>query len=424
MKPVLCLALALCPSIYGAAQGNWVPSGGEIANFGVADIATNGGLGWISERAEAPGYFSAIDTASYTGCSDNANINGYVKKYGNTAFIFPVGTGSKLRTIEISAPILSTDTYATAWIAGNPSANNDPTSPFQGAHSVNAVTFPIAAVSTAGQWDWQVGNENNLGNGTTGTGEGIIIKVSIPDMTQFSPTAGLRLVGWNGTSWIDLSKSATATGNTENNTLSGIMIANISAIAIGRIVAALPVKLANFTASSSNCNTLLNWETTSEINADKFIVEQSFDANHFTEINSIPASGSFTGNIYRTVVAQPLGLAYYRLKIMDKNGAFVYSPIVAIKNTCNTNEYMQVYPNPVSSYDLLHLKFSTSYQGKAELSIFNSVSQKMISNSIIIKEGINLIDTDVLKLPAGNYFIRLISADGKLIGIVQKFIKQ
>jgi hypothetical protein len=48
-----------------------------------------------------------------------------VKKYGNTSFIFPVGTGTKLRSIEISAPTQSTDAYATAWIAGNPNNNLD-----------------------------------------------------------------------------------------------------------------------------------------------------------------------------------------------------------------------------------------------------------------------------------------------------------
>jgi hypothetical protein len=108
------------------------------------------------------------------------------------------------------------------------------------------VVFPIAAVSTVGQWDWQVGNGNNLGAGTTGTGAGLIIKVSIPDLTQFSPAAGLRLVGWNGNNWIDLSKAATATGNTENSTLTGTMIPNITAIAIGRIVAALPRQIRKF----------------------------------------------------------------------------------------------------------------------------------------------------------------------------------
>jgi hypothetical protein len=184
------------------------------------------------------------------------------------------------------------------------------------------------------------------------------------------------------------------------------------------------VKLENFTASLSNCKTILNWETSSEINADKFIVEQSFDGNHFTEINNIPATGSYNGDTYRTIVAQPFGLAYYRLRMIDKNATYVYSPIVAIRNTCNLNEYMLVYPNPITKHDLLHLRFTTNYQGKAVISIFNSVSQVMISNNIIIKPGENIVEIDVLKLPVGNYFIRLLNTDGKIIGTVQKFIKQ
>jgi hypothetical protein len=64
MKPLLCIAIAVLPFKKGVAQGSWVPSGSEIANFGVVDIATNGGMEWIVERTPTPGYFSAIDSAT------------------------------------------------------------------------------------------------------------------------------------------------------------------------------------------------------------------------------------------------------------------------------------------------------------------------------------------------------------------------
>ena len=87
-----------------------------------------------------------------------------------------------------------------------------------------------ALVSTTGQWDWKVvtASTNNLN-----------VTASIPNVGALTTTASsLRLVGWNGTQWVDLSGSAAvanASGYTENNTLSGIVPAgtNITAIGIG-----------------------------------------------------------------------------------------------------------------------------------------------------------------------------------------------
>ncbi|MES2773603.1 MAG: hypothetical protein V4722_05440 [Bacteroidota bacterium] len=229
------LTLLLCgAALMTLAQPNHVFSPGEAIAYGPVNLATAGAQGWSTDRAAIPGYFSAYQGATYTGASDAANVNGYVKKYGNDAFVFPVGTGTDLRTLSMSAPSLATEAYATAWILGNPTSTTDPTAPNAGLHPVSAVTVPIIAVSPVGQWDWQA---------TSGNGVGLTITVSIPDMTVFSPANSLRLVGWNGTSWIDLSGSNTASGNTENSTLSGTMVAGITAVGIGSAYLTLRLKV-------------------------------------------------------------------------------------------------------------------------------------------------------------------------------------
>ena len=47
-------------------------------------------------------------------------------------------------------------------------------------------------------------------------------------MRSFAEPSELRIVGWNGLQWVDLSGKPTATGNTEYSNLTGIMIAGIS----------------------------------------------------------------------------------------------------------------------------------------------------------------------------------------------------
>jgi gliding motility-associated-like protein len=140
--------------------------------------------------------------------------------------VFPVGSGSDLRTLQISAPSSSSSEYAVAWLAGNPDATPDPTNSNQ-FHSTSAVTGTIKAVSPVGQWDWFPVN---------GNGEGLVVTISIPALSGdfFTSASDVRLVGWNGTSWVNLGTSG-ASGLTENSTLSGTMIAGIQALGIGSI---------------------------------------------------------------------------------------------------------------------------------------------------------------------------------------------
>ncbi|MBK7694951.1 MAG: T9SS type A sorting domain-containing protein [Saprospiraceae bacterium] len=426
MKELLLVLVFFISTLLGNAQGNRVFSKGEMTNFGIMDISAVNGIAWSTERLAIPGYFSVFDTANFIGCTDDANIDGYIKKYGNTPFIFPVGTGKDIRTLEISAPFVTTEAYATAWILGDPSYNLDPTSPFAGKHSVLSVSPPIAAVSKDGQWDWQVGDSSKMGSNTSGTGAGLTIIVSIPDMTAFGQTQNLRLVGWNGISWIDLSAASTASGNTENSTLRGTMVKGITAIAVGSTEPAIPLtlQLANFYATSLNCFAILNWTTFQEINTDFFSIEQSYDAVNFYFKASVKAAGSSTQNQYSISMDQPSGIMYYRLKMINTDGSFLYSPVISSLNKCKVVEYMILFPNPVATHENIYINFETAYRGRADCILFNSIGQRIMLQSIHVKEGRNQVNIKLLNFSAATYFIIVLNENGKQIGSTQKFIIQ
>ncbi len=424
MKQILLSALSIFFLLLGYTQSNRVFSGGEALSFGTVDVSVNKGTAWSSERNANPGYFSSVENANYIGYSDEAHIDGYIKKYGNSAFIFPVGNGKDLRTLEISSPNAATDAYATAWIEGEPSINLDPTEPFAGNHPVTKIAETISSVSAVGQWDWQSGESGNLGAGTTGNGDGLTITVSIPDMTGFATESELRLVGWNGKQWIDLSKKPTATGNKEDSKLSGTMIPGISAIAIGKTVSAPLVKIASITASASNCNTMLKWETSVENNSSIFIIEQSEDNINFNTISSLATSGSFGGSRYAKEITQPYGIAYYRIKIQHANGTYEYSPNISANNKCHGIGNIRAYPNPVVDNENINLRFSTSYEGAAELMIVNNTGQQVLKKFVQIKSENNLLTLVIKHLIHGTYFINLIGLNREQIGSTIQFIKQ
>jgi hypothetical protein len=211
------------------------------ANVGLRADFTNGITTTIRSNTAA-GALRFLSGATYTGSVNNIltaatadaqHVNGYVGKIGNQSFIYPVGSGTDARPLQISAPSAVTDEYDVAWIVGDPTSTVDP-SGTPGLHPITSVGTGLSAVSPVGQWDWIA---------VSGTGAGLTITVSIPDMTGFSPATGLRLVGWNGTQWINLSAatgSASASGNTENSTLVGVMQAGITAIGIGKVAPLVP----------------------------------------------------------------------------------------------------------------------------------------------------------------------------------------
>lgn len=201
---------------------------GEFAIYNPIDLST--ARHWSTQRAVSPavvGYFSwTIASGGYTESDDQHHIDGYAKKYGPEAFTFPVGSGTDLRTLSMTAPSDPTAVCAVSWIVGDPGIIGDPTDANQ-LHPITSFSGNISAVSAAGQWDWDV---------IRGTATGVDITVSIPEITDpgFTDASLLRLVGWNGTAWVSLG-AVGADALTENSTLIGTMIEGIQAIGIGRI---------------------------------------------------------------------------------------------------------------------------------------------------------------------------------------------
>ena len=91
----------------------------------------------------------------------------------------------------------------------------------------------------------------------------------------------------------------------------------------------LPVKLISFTGTLLDGKTNLNWKTGSETNLGSFEIEKSIDGNNWVAIGTVSAKG--TASEYALTDATPVnGTNYYRLKMMDKDGAYEYSKVVSV----------------------------------------------------------------------------------------------
>jgi len=162
----------------------------------------------------------------------------------------------------------------------------------------------------------------------------------------------------------------------------------------------LPLTLLSFNAQKQNSIVLLNWLTTNEINTQYFNVERSTDGIHFIPIGKVNAQTStatnkaysFTDNSF------PTGIIYYRLKMMDINGTFTYSPIVRINN--NSGIVINIYPNPASNMATIELP---SGIGKnIAINVINASGQLVKQ---LLQKSAPQIQLNVSAIPAGAYTV-------------------
>ncbi|HYE54108.1 MAG TPA: hypothetical protein VD996_04665, partial [Chitinophagaceae bacterium] len=123
---------------------------------------------------------------------------------------------------------------------------------------------------------------------------------------------------------------------------------------------ALPLKLEYFTAVYRNAEVALEWKTTQEINTHHFEIERSPGNSAFTLLASVPSKGnSSIPQLYWSADPAPFSpLTYYRLKMVDKDGSFSYSPIVIVKKDLKTG--FSLFPNPVVSKVFVSLHVSNA----------------------------------------------------------------
>jgi hypothetical protein len=185
----------------------------------------------------------------------------------------------------------------------------------------------------------------------------------------------------------------------------------------------LPVTLVSFNGVTKNCDAILQWKTSQEINAARFVIEQSTDGVNFIKAAEVMASNNPFGNAYQLSVVQATSaITYYRLKMVDKDGTAKYSSLIALKGNCIGRDYMVVYPNPVLSG--LTLSFSTGYRGAAKVVIQNALGQQMENRKIQINASANLVNLDMSGYVSGSYIIYLQGQNGEKIGTGQKIIKE
>ena len=98
---------------------------------------------------------------------------------------------------------------------------------------------------------------------------------------------------------------------------------------------------------------------------------------------------------------------YYRLKMLDKDGQYTYSPIRMINNSGTFS--INIYPNPAK--DNLQIQIDSDRKTALQLQILSMDGKVILSNSVDAKEGSILLSINISALPKGSYFLKATTTD-------------
>jgi hypothetical protein len=179
-------------------------------------------------------------------------------------------------------------------------------------------------------------------------------------------------------------------------------------LAFGSTTEALPVELTSFVGTAKGNSVELVWRTASELNNDRFEVERSRDNITFTKIGFVRGSGTTTeAKEYRFVDEGVSGLLYYRLKQVDFDGAFAYSPVVEVRVAPPTEFALeQNYPNPFNPTTTIRYQLPVTSDVKLE--VYDVLGKKVATLVSGRQEaGIYTYTLNASTLSSGVYFYRL-----------------
>jgi len=175
---------------------------------------------------------------------------------------------------------------------------------------------------------------------------------------------------------------------------------------------ALPVQWVKFTATKKEQSTLLNWQTASEQNSDRFEIERSSNGTIYNSIGTVAATNNPNGAHYSFQDKNPLtGINYYRLRQLDIDGKFEYSRVVQLN--FDTKGAITIYPNPVNEW----LNISVTGSQTIRSVVITDLNGKIVQTN----KNLNTSSIPVRQLNAGAYLIRVETSQGTHVG---KFVKQ
>lgn len=393
----------------GGSENN--AGGGGGGNY---TAGGDGGLGYPCTTANSGRGIGGISLSAYISSSRVFMGGGGGGGQANNGVATPGGNGGGIILVKANTIATSTTCASGAYFSANGvNASNSGNDGAGGGGAGGSVV--IQATNFAANATCSLTVRANGGNGGTvgssaghggggGGGQGAVIYSS----TQ--PTANVSTQTTNGTAGGDTNTGTVNAGNGGGTSGSGIIASSSGP---------LPIELIEFTAVRNYDRVLTRWSTASEKNNAQFVVERSEDGVSYAYVTSLKGAGNSSSlKQYSAYDYRPLeGMTYYRLKQIDVDGSYKYSPVVSIDPDNRLD--MKVIPNPIQEGAKLQFSLSKISDLPVEIEL------STLSGEIIYKGPVkaatsskNIYTVDELSTTAGVYFLKVVSGSSTKISKV------
>jgi len=174
----------------------------------------------------------------------------------------------------------------------------------------------------------------------------------------------------------------------------------------------LPVEITSFTAKYLSSGVVLNWQTATEINNNKFEVERQINEGNWEVVGEVLGHGNSNTVIdytYTDSKTSTKGKYNYRLKQIDNDGTFKYTQVVNVTvGNLDNYELAQNYPNPFNPST--NINFTMPKAGNVKIVLFNALGQEVATLFNGNKDaGFHTVQFNANGLPSGIYFYQMTS---------------
>jgi hypothetical protein len=340
------------------------------------------------------------NSTALTGGGNNTFFyNGFLKRGIDAvlnSYSFPLGNGTDYKPATID--------FTTAPSIGKLTANFSTTPPnFPNPSSLTEPVGPINNISLASlQGSWFINKDIIL---TGGVYTGTFTSYGATDIIDYTKIVLLKRPSAGG-NWILDGTHITTTGSNTAAVLSRTGMSGFSEFAIGGQLNVSLLNTPNLTINAviTGSTNTVNWNTVTESNNFKFIIEKSTSGNNFIPIGEV-ATKALNGNSsvvlqYNYIDINPIqGKQYYRLKIVDIYGKETYSQIVTLRRGAGKLEIVDVRPNPTTGT----VYFNVLGSGNSVTVVVNDLSGKLVINKGLVQN--NNFSIDMSTLVSGMYVL-------------------
>ena len=376
-------------------------------------VLTSGILTTSLIEGAAP-WLRIASTGSVTpsGGSANSYVDGFIRRQGQTDFIFPTGNLGRLSSIGITAPSVSTE-FEARYVA----------SPYS--NTISMASAPITVLDHVSKKEHWFLNKTDAAT-TPNTKVALYWQdASWSSILKFDSLAVGR---WSGSAWENTNcygvcpnnwtastpertysgtaNGIGAAGYIQSNTTSQFGTFTLSSVGL-QPFNPLPVQLLAFAAECSEKGDVkVDWVTATERNNDYFTLERSYNGTVFDivgRIKGVGTSGQLNSYSFEDYEAKG-GVNYYRLSQTDFDGTTEQLKVISVRCGSMGGAMVNAYNN---NQGQLVVEVSGSENSKYQVRVFDSLGKQVLEHKFNSSIGNAVENLDIAQLERGIYYVQV-----------------